>query len=745
VIRLAPQQVTFAAGEISALLHARVDYIRHRTGLKRCRGFIPLPEGVATRAPGTEYLGRVRGDGPVRLIDFVFRDDDSYMLEFTPLRMRVWRDGAPVTVAGGAPYELTTPYDAASLGALQTVQSADRVYLVDGRNPPQRLSRFGHASWAIEPTPFRNGPFAPENLDEARTVSASAAVGAVTLTGVGGPFAGLSSGGFLRLDAVDRAAVPTWTGNQPAAIGNRMAYDGRVYEIVAFDAGGTTTGVNPPTHAEGDWLASKGGPVWRMLHAGWGVVRLDAVATPDSASATVIRRLPDDVVGRATRRWSPPAWGATLGWPRAIAESDQRLIYGGTAAYPRGIWASRIGDPIDFERGIEADDAFAFNIAAARKRLNAILWIEEGASGLHIGTSGGTTTARPTDTGLSLGPTTTTFLRGERKTAAPILPEVVDGEPVFVSASRRKLHGLQYRLDDDRVRADEISQNARHILSPGVAAMAWQEEPWRVLWFALADGELAGLTLYAEQQVFAFHRHALCGGKVRSLAVKPTADGAGEELWLAVERQVEGQTRVFVERMAAVHFEAELDAPDPLDAWHQCAAIRWSGAASATIPGLGHLVGQTVTAWTDQGAQTAVVAAGGVATLAKPATRAIVGLCPCVEQRLRTLPLAPQGPEGGQDGKTRRIAAVGARLLHTVGGRMRVLGVAAGGRESVDDEVQLARAGADPFAAVRQWSGVADYRPGSGWSDDVELEFLPAPGAPLTVAALTPALTVGGG
>lgn len=745
--RIAPPQLAFAAGEISPLLWGRSDYVRHRSGLKKCRGFIPLPEGVATRAPGTRYMGRVLDDGPVRLIGFAFRNDDTYMLEFTPLRMRVWRLGALVTVDGD-PYELVTPYGADSLPRLQAVQRADRVYFVDGLQFPQRLSRMDHDDWTIEPTPFVNGPFGEQNFDEDVTIQSSGTTGVidgfVTLTGVGGPFGDMEVGQYLRIEALDRTAEPTWTGNTAAAAGQRMIYDGRTYQIVSFDGSGDDTGVNPPTHSEGDALASKDGPIWRYLHSGFGIVRLLTIASANSATAVVTRQLPNDVVEQATWRWQRPAWGAAVGWPRAIADFEQRLIYGGAPGAPRTIWASAIGDPLDFERGVEADDSFSFDLAARRDRQNEVRWIEEGASGLHVVTSGGHVTARPTDSGVGIGPTTTAFLRGGGDGGAAVLPAVVDGEPVYLAASRRKLQGLRYALEDDSVRAQELSQNARHILAPSAGALAWQQEPWRLMWFMLDNGELAGLTLYAEQEVFAFHRHSLCGGAVKSLAVKPTDDGASEELWLAVERVVEGDTRVFVERMQPIFFDSELEAPDASDAWHQCAAIRYAGAPVASVAGLDHLEGEAVVAWTENGAQSGVVT-DGVLALDHPSASAIVGLCPAGSQVLRTLAISPQGPDGGQDGRPRRVRAVGARLLHTADGDMRAIGVDSGGRESVDATVSLARRGADAFTPVNLWSGVADYKPGSGWSEEIELEFRPAPGAPLTLVAITPTMTIGDG
>lgn len=736
--RLSPQQAAFSSGEISQLLYGRPDYVRYRSGLRRCRGFLPLPEGVATRLPGTRYVGRVKGDGPVALLDFVFRDDDSYTLEFTPLTMRVWRLGALV-MDGASPYELATPYDAASLPLLQTVQSADRVYMVDGLRAPQRLSRIDHDDWTIEATPFVDGPFGAENDDEARTVQASATTGSITLTGVGGPFAGMEAGVFVRLDAVDQAQVPTWTGNASISVGQSMTYDGRVYRVVGFDGAGSNTGPNPPTHDEGDVLTSKGGPVWRFVHAGYGVVRLTGVTDANTAAGTVTRELPADVVSGPTHRWSPPAWSDALGWPRAIGEHDQRVIYAGASGAPRTVWASRIGSPLAMDRGVEADEGFSFNIAADRRRLNPIRWLETGASGLHIATAGGHVTARPSDAGVTIGPTTTDFKRG-RGGAAPILPAVIDDEPVYVAASRRRLRGLSYAIDNDRVRADEITQNARHLLTPGVAQIAWQEEPWRVLWMRMDDGGLVGMTLYPDQQVFAMHRDELAGGAVRSIAVKPTDDGASEELWLALERSIGGETRVFMEVMAPVFFETELDAPDPLDAWHLCAAIRHQGEASASIGGLGHLEGETVWAWTDKGAQSGVVAEGAVA-LELPAASAIVGLDPSPTQVLRTLPLTPQSQRGGQDGLPRVVREVGARLLHTAGGTMRAVAVDDAGVETPGPAKLLNRRGPDPFARIHMASGVVTVKPAAGWGADVELEIRPAPGAPLTVMGLTPSVS----
>jgi len=246
VTRTSPPQNSFAAGEISPLLHQRFDYQRFMTGLRECRGFIPLRQGGVTRAPGTVYRGTTRGNAQARLLDFEFATNDAVTLEFSAGVMRVWRYGQLV-MSGGAPYELAHPYDQPALSRLQWVQSADVIYLADGARPIQRLARFALDNWTITPLDPDTGPFRLQNGNTGLTVQASGETGSVTLTASGALFDGSHVGSLLSLEPVSWSDVPLWTGNTDVGPGVRMRSDGRVYEV----ASGTNTGVNRPLHIEG--------------------------------------------------------------------------------------------------------------------------------------------------------------------------------------------------------------------------------------------------------------------------------------------------------------------------------------------------------------------------------------------------------------------------------------------------------------------------------------------------------------
>ena len=64
-----------------------------------------------------------------------------------------------------------SPYLAANLAEIQFTQSADVMYIVDGRNKPRKLSRVTNTAWTLAEAPIKNGPFLTANLDETLTIA----------------------------------------------------------------------------------------------------------------------------------------------------------------------------------------------------------------------------------------------------------------------------------------------------------------------------------------------------------------------------------------------------------------------------------------------------------------------------------------------------------------------------------------------------------------------------------------------
>ncbi len=93
-------QRSFAAGEIAPALYARVDQVKYATGLRTCRNFLIMRHGGVSNRPGSGFVGEVKDSTKtVRMIPWVFNADQTYVLEFGDLYMRVIRNGGQVVEA----------------------------------------------------------------------------------------------------------------------------------------------------------------------------------------------------------------------------------------------------------------------------------------------------------------------------------------------------------------------------------------------------------------------------------------------------------------------------------------------------------------------------------------------------------------------------------------------------------------------------------------------------------------------
>jgi hypothetical protein len=94
-------QGSFAAGELSPSLTARVDLAKYRTGAAMLRNFFVDYRGGASNRPGTRFLARCPKDSElnVRLIPFQYSTLQAYILEFGDHYMRVYKDGGLVTIS----------------------------------------------------------------------------------------------------------------------------------------------------------------------------------------------------------------------------------------------------------------------------------------------------------------------------------------------------------------------------------------------------------------------------------------------------------------------------------------------------------------------------------------------------------------------------------------------------------------------------------------------------------------------
>lgn len=580
-----PIQASFARGEISPLLHGRVDLGPYAVAAKTILNGIVRLQGPIARRSGTRYVAAVKDSAEsVRLVPFEFSTAQAYVLEFGHQYVRFYMDEGRIESSPGAAVEIASPYAEADLPALKFAQSADTLYIAHPSHAPRKLARASHTSWTLSVIEFLDGPYLDENADAAKTLAPSAATGAgVTLTA---------------------------SGHSP-------------------------------------FVASDVGRLVRIKHGStWGNAKITAYTSATEVTADVKSAFGS---ASASSAWRLGAWSAATGYPAAVTFFEERLWWAGSTAQPQTVWSSRSGDfesmaPTAADGVVADDNGIAFTLAA--NQVNVIRWLNPGQV-LQIGTVGGLWILRATTLDQPLTPTTVQARRHRAHGCADLTPREAGDATLFVTRSGRQVRELAYSFERDKYVAPDMTLLAEHIAKEGIVAIDYAQEPDPVLWCVRADGALLGMTYEREQEVIGWHRHVLGGAqaKVESVAVIPSPEGGHDQLWLAVRRTVNGTTRRTVEFMEELFTRAQAQA----DAFFVDCGLTYTGTPTQTISGLGHLEGETVAVLADGAAHPDEIVANGAIVLHRPASKVHAGLAyPTDIETLRPEAGAALGTAQGQ-------------------------------------------------------------------------------------------------
>ena len=95
--RVAVQLTNFTGGELSPRLDGRNDLTKYSSGCTKLENFIIYPHGAAARRSGTNFAAEVANSAnKTRLMPFEFSTTQTYMLEFSNLKIRVYKDSSTV-------------------------------------------------------------------------------------------------------------------------------------------------------------------------------------------------------------------------------------------------------------------------------------------------------------------------------------------------------------------------------------------------------------------------------------------------------------------------------------------------------------------------------------------------------------------------------------------------------------------------------------------------------------------------
>lgn len=654
--RIKELKTNFVGGEQDPLLRQRSDVKAYYNGAEKLRNVIVLPQGGVRVRPGSRYLWTVpnipSGDGgglsQVRMFEFQFSTEQTYLFVFHHKTATVFRDGAvvatittPFTSTDLRP-EMTDKGDLISTGIFVT-QSRDTMLVFHQKYQTRTIKRgSSHSSWTIGNWEYRNlqrfdfGDTSYTNgVDEVQSIQ-------FPHPGNQGDWVPGDTFKFILEDEKTDNIMYIEDINQ---MRDRM--EGAIRRLPNVNPAGIAVVVTGgTTMADATFELRFTGANGKRP---WGAMAYENISVQQVPSINI-------VVLTVGERQGEDVWSDARGWPRCGCFFQGRLWAAGTKYLPNTLWASRAGAPNDFnskkidsDYGISAttdtDDVPAFVAIFAGRHLQ----IFSTAAEFYI-------PASETD---QVTPENITLRRTTSRGCKPGLRVFdVDGATHFVQRRGKALREFIFADTEAAYQANNISLLASHLMRDPVGfalRRSSSTEDADYEFMPNSDGTMTVFCTLRMQEVNAMTLWET-DGRYDDVAV------VLDEAYFSVIRNVNGSDVKMIEIMDdALTVDcgtAAFDLPSPV--------------AGVT---LSHLPNKTIEYQIDEFVRLPRVANGsGSITFDRPADNSyIAGLrypdvlpeAPGLIWAVRTLPFETQLPDGASMGRKRRIVSADVRVYET--------------------------------------------------------------------------------
>lgn len=671
-------QPSFASGEISPDVASRVDLGKYSSALLQAENVFIRPYGSAYRRPGTEYCAEIDDGYSVRMQEFTVDADTSYLLVFTTLKLRIYKDGTLVATK-------TTPFIGYDLPKLRFAQSADVMFIASGTNPVQILKRtavdtFSNLS-AFVPAP---GYFDSTTMTDGVTITPSARSGSVTLTASSGVFTAGQKGNNIML----RQRVSAATVSQSATGASSSLLAGLAgWKIVTHGTWKGTVNVEYSDDnntwltlrtytSDDDFNATESGTFDDQTYIRLNVSLTSGTLTADLTRfpytydgwATITQYTDSTHVTASVKKrfintsasddWAFASWSDDYGYPSCVTFFQDRLCFAATDRQPYMVWMSRTGDYYNFgtERveGTLTDDSAVAVSFITRKDFRILHLIAH--SDLLVMTEGNEWIVNGSEV---VTPTNVSPRVQTSRGSTDVVPEMIGGQMIYVQRHGRTVRDLQYNFGTDSYDGMDLTILAKHITQDEyIIESAYRQEPDYMCFFVLSDGTVACLTYVKEQNVFAWSRMKTQGN---FMGVAAVTTSSYDDIYFVVSRQ----NGYFLEKLSNYpHYDTPHDYVMTDCAMH---GEELSPAVNTvTVP---HLAGQKVEVLADGRRIPGLTAdENGVITWDVPAENVCVGLGYTSVWELPNIELQLQ--DGTMQGRRKKVSEVILRLDNSLGGRV---------------------------------------------------------------------------
>jgi len=525
--RVAAQLTNFTAGELSPRLDGRTDLTKYAAGCSNLENLVIYPHGAAARRPGTTHVAEVTDSSKkTRLIPFEFSTTQTYILEFSNLKIRFFKDNGAILEGDKTITGITQANPAVVTSSSHGYSNGDEIKITSVVGMTEvNNKRFLVAG--VTTNTFELQDKDSVDIDSSGYTAYSSAGTANKVYTITSPYleAELFDIKFAQsadvmyithpnheVEKLSRTGHTSWTladvdfTNGPFIDVNTTA------TTLTPASAGVGTGVNITASAitgindDQGWLATD---VGRQIHFNGGYAVITARTNSTVAVATITTAFTNT---NAITAWYLGAFSDTTGHPSCVTFFEQRLVFAATLSNPQTVYFSKSGDYENMDANIGGtvadDDAIIYTIAS--NQVNAIRFMSATRT-LIIGTAGGEFAVSGGGDDSSVTPTNILIKKQTNNGGANVDAVAVGNATLFLQRAKRKIRELAYNFDVDGYSSPDLTILAEHVTSGGITQMAFQGEPLSILWCVRADGELAALTYQREQEVVAWHRHIFGG------------------------------------------------------------------------------------------------------------------------------------------------------------------------------------------------------------------------------------------
>jgi hypothetical protein len=363
--------------------------------------------------------------------------------------------------------------------------------------------------------------------------------------------------------------------------------------------------------------------------------------------------------------------------PIAVTFHQQRLVLAGTTESPESFWLSEPNKFFTFALTDENNqilDSSGIGRQLTGAQENIIRWVKGGRV-LTIGTEGAEWAVF---SGAQTGAFSPLTLRAEKQSenGTIIPPAELGGIMVFYQASGRKLREFEFSDETGRFDTNDVSILSEHMRRNNAYAISLDrmKEPYPIFLTATSNGDLLMTTYIGNQGVSGWTRHKIGGGgKVLGMQSVRHTGITAEQIYMAVERTIGGETKRYLERL-----EIEFFPEDPQDKNEMFFVDSYKYVDIPTpvnfrdmVGGFDHLIGETVVPVVNGSVEPEqVVTAEGEIQIDKEVTlgdtvRVLVGYK--YRGIYQSLPTEFPSREGNIQGKIKRIHKLTIHFLNTLG------------------------------------------------------------------------------